>query len=244
MTAAERASTGQGPPARLVQGWERALALLEEDLLRRDAAVRTRRAYGSDLRQFAGWAAAQGLAPDGAHATADPPLRGGPVRAGSRAGTAARKLAALRALFASQREHGLIAQNPADLVSTPRRPSRAAAGAQRHARPPACSTGSPPAGALELRDRAMFELAYSCGLRAEEIVSLAVGDVDHDAEQVRSRARAARPASCPPASPRWRPCAAYLERGTPGPARARRGTRHTRPGGPGRARAPPLRRCS
>ena len=39
------------------------------------------------------------------------------------ASTTARKLAALRALFASQREHGLIAQNPADLVSTPRRSS-------------------------------------------------------------------------------------------------------------------------
>ncbi len=39
------------------------------------------------------------------------------------ASTTARKLSALRALFASQREHGLIAQNPADLVSTPRRSS-------------------------------------------------------------------------------------------------------------------------
>ena len=36
--------------------------------------------------------------------------------------TSARKLAALRALFNSQREHGMVAQNPAELVSTPRRP--------------------------------------------------------------------------------------------------------------------------
>ena len=44
-----------------------------------------------------------------------------------------------------------------------------------------------PGGArpLELRDRAMFELAYSSGLRAEELVSLELSDVDHDAEQVR-----------------------------------------------------------
>ena len=39
--------------------------------------------------------------------------------------------------------------------------------------------------ALNLRDRAMFELAYACGLRAEELVSLGLDDVDHDAEQVR-----------------------------------------------------------
>ena len=31
----------------------------------------------------------------------------------------------------------------------------------------------------------MFELAYSCGLRAEELVSLDDGDLDFDAEQVR-----------------------------------------------------------
>ena len=41
--------------------------------------------------------------------------------------------------------------------------------------------GIPTSGPLELRDRAIFELAYSCGLRAEEIVSLRIGDVDHDA---------------------------------------------------------------
>ena len=36
--------------------WRAALALLEDDLLRRDAAARTRRAYGVDLAQFARWA--------------------------------------------------------------------------------------------------------------------------------------------------------------------------------------------
>jgi len=38
---------------------------------------------------------------------------------------------------------------------------------------------------LEKRDRALFELAYACGLRAEELVSLQVTDVDHDGEQLR-----------------------------------------------------------
>ena len=38
---------------------------------------------------------------------------------------------------------------------------------------------------LELRDRALFELAYACGLRAEELVNLDVGSLDFDAEQVR-----------------------------------------------------------
>ena len=40
--------------------WSRALQLLEDDLLRRDAAQRTRRAYGADLSQFADWAVGRG----------------------------------------------------------------------------------------------------------------------------------------------------------------------------------------
>ncbi len=48
----------------------------------------------------------------------------GSRRRGAAPASTARKLAAVRALFSSQREHGLIAGNPADLVATPRRPSR------------------------------------------------------------------------------------------------------------------------
>ena len=74
---------------------------------------------------------------------------------------------------------------------------------------------------LELRDRAMFELAYACGLRAEELVNLDVGSVDFDAEEVRvegkgskTRHRAGRRAgparrrattSSAAAPRRWRP---------------------------------------
>jgi site-specific recombinase XerD len=43
----------------------------------------------------------------------------------------------------------------------------------------------PASSPLEQRDRAMFELAYACGLRAEEIVSLSISDIDRDGEQVR-----------------------------------------------------------
>jgi integrase/recombinase XerC/integrase/recombinase XerD len=38
---------------------------------------------------------------------------------------------------------------------------------------------------LEQRDRALFELAYGCGLRAEELVSLKITDIDYDGEQLR-----------------------------------------------------------
>ena len=38
---------------------------------------------------------------------------------------------------------------------------------------------------LQLRDRAMFELAYSAGLRAQELVNLDVESLDFDGEELR-----------------------------------------------------------
>jgi len=164
--------------------WAEAIALLDQDLARRDCAQRTRRAYTTDLGQFARWAGAQGLTP---RDVGPKPVRryiAHLSEQGAAPSTSARKLAALRALFSSQREHGLLAQNPADLVSTPRRSDHLprVLSAREAAR---LLDGIPAGSPLELRDRAMFELAYSCGLRAEEMVSLCTRDIDHDAEQVR-----------------------------------------------------------
>jgi integrase/recombinase XerD len=58
-------ATDVKPGLVLRDGWSRALKLLDGDLVRQDAAPRTRKAYGIDLRDFAGWAAAQGLEPGG-----------------------------------------------------------------------------------------------------------------------------------------------------------------------------------
>jgi site-specific recombinase XerD len=197
--------------ARTSREWREAIGLLMEDLTRRDAAERTRRAYRVDLEQFAQWAGAQGLAlrelgPKGvrryiAHLSED----------GAAPSTSARKLAAIRALFASQREHGAISENPADLVSTPRRgahlprvlSAREAAG---------LLDAIPAGGPLELRDRAMFELAYACGLRAEELVSLKVIDVDHDGEQLRVEGKGRKTRFVPVGEPAMKAVREYLDR--------------------------------
>src|SRR5271169_5684533 len=104
----------------IVRTWQDAIGLLRDELSRRDAAPRTVRAYRVDLDQFAIWATARGLSV----ADVGPKdVRAYVVALSERdlaPSTSARKLAALRALFNSQREHGLIAQNPAELVSTPR----------------------------------------------------------------------------------------------------------------------------
>ena len=201
--------------------WDAARELLEDDLRRRDAAPRTVRAYRVDLAQFAAWARARGLEP----ADVGPKDVRSYVAALSdrdaAPSTSARKLAALRALFRSQREHGRIAQNPAELVSTPKRPRelpRLLKAREAAALLDAIGAGGPPSNAgepLNLRDRAMFELAYACGLRAEELVSLRLDDVDHDGEQLRVEGKGRKTRYVPAGEIALKAVGEYLERGRP-----------------------------
>jgi site-specific recombinase XerD len=192
--------------------WERALELLSDDLRRRDAAPRTVRAYRADLEQFAEWAGARGLAPAG---VGPKDVRSYVASLSARElapSTSARKLAALRALFASQREHGKVAQNPAELVSTPKR-ARNLPRVLKTREAAALLDAIPARGPLELRDRAMFELAYACGLRAEEVVSLGLGDVDHDAEQLRVEGKGRKTRFVPAGEVALKAVGDYVERG-------------------------------
>ncbi|HEY4427453.1 MAG TPA: tyrosine recombinase XerC [Solirubrobacteraceae bacterium] len=203
--------------------WEQAVALLLEDLRRRDAAARSVRAYATDVRQFAEWAATRRLAPADVGPKDVRRYIAHLSEQGAAPSTSARKLAALRALFTSQREHGAITQNPADLVSTPRRAAHLprVLSAREAAR---LLDGIPAGTPLELRDRAMFELAYSCGLRAEEIVSLTPGDLDHDSEQLRVEGKGRKTRMVPVGEPAMAAVDLYLERGRhalrPGPGTA------------------------
>jgi site-specific recombinase XerD len=212
MGSDSKPSTVQDQPLGAV--WEEALGLLLADMGRRDAAERTRRAYVGDLRQFARWGQGQGLTPREVGPKAVRRYVAHLSKEGAAPSTSARKLAALRALFNSQREHGLVAQNPADLVSTPRRGDhlpRVLSAREASGLLDGIPTGHP----LEVRDRAMFELAYSCGLRAEEIVSLRRADVDYDGEQLRVEGKGRKTRFVPVGEPAMAAVRAYLERGRP-----------------------------
>jgi site-specific recombinase XerD len=207
-----------------MSAWNDALALLQDDLRRRDAAARTRRAYGTDLAQFARWAVARGLQPEGVGPRDVRRYIALLSEGNAAASTTARKLAALRALFSSQREHGRIAQNPADLVSTPRRSSylprvlkaKEAARLLDSIGAGGSSIGaSGVGGPLILRDRALFELAYSCGLRAEELVSLKTADIDHDGEQLRVEGKGRKTRYLPVGEVAMAAVRLYLEQGRP-----------------------------
>ncbi|HTN23048.1 MAG TPA: tyrosine recombinase [Solirubrobacteraceae bacterium] len=191
--------------------WRAALVRFDEDLRRRGSAEKTRHAYAADLRQFAGWASIQGVEPTAVthrvlrrYAAALSERRAAPA-------TVARKLAALRSFFGTLREHGEIGANPADLLSAPKRAQKL----PTVLAPDAVSAlldRIPASTPLELRDRALFEIAYASGLRAEELVNLDVSSVDFDAEELRVEGKGRKTRFVPAGEPALRALARYLER--------------------------------
>jgi site-specific recombinase XerD len=194
--------------------WREALVLFDADLRRRGMAEKTRRAYSVDLGQFALWCTTQAIDPT---AVGPRDLRRYAAVLSGRdavAATVARKLAALRAFFRTLREHGQISQNPADLVASPKRP-RTLPKVLRPDELAALLDRIPASTPLELRDRALFEVAYACGLRAEELVNLDASSVDFDAEQLRVEGKGSKTRIVPAGEPALRAVARYLERARP-----------------------------
>ena len=192
--------------------WREALALFDSDLRRRGMAEKTRRAYGVDLGQFALWCTAHSVEP---RDVGSRDLRRYAAVLSGRdavAATIARKLAALRAFYRTLREHGQVTQNPVDLIPSPKRPRTL----PTVLRPDELATlldRIPASTPLELRDRALLEVAYACGLRAEELVNLDVPAVDFDAEELRVEGKGSKTRIVPAGEPALRALARYLERG-------------------------------
>jgi integrase/recombinase XerC len=164
--------------------WNEAVTAFERDLTRRAVAEKTRVAYLADARDFVQWVGSDTAAPSEVDIRTLRRYAASLVERGIAPATVARRLAALRALFRVQMEVGAREDNPAELVSSPKRPQRLPR-VLKAADVAALLDSIPAGGPLELRDRALFELAYACGLRAEEIVSLDCGAVDFDSEAVR-----------------------------------------------------------
>jgi integrase/recombinase XerC/integrase/recombinase XerD len=194
--------------------WARALRAFDESLRAGGLRERTRRAYGVDLQQLADWASAHDLGPLDLGPRDIRRFAGVLSERGCSKSTVARKLAAVRAYHRRLVERGELEANPADLVASPKRdsylprvlkPGEVAELLQR----------MPAGGPLELRDRAMFELAYAAGLRAEEITSMELDGLDPDGEEVRVEGKGGRTRVVPVGEPAWRALDSYLARGRP-----------------------------
>jgi site-specific recombinase XerD len=192
--------------------WQQALQLLAEELAGKGTSARTLTAYRLDISQLAAWAQAQELTP----AQITPRVLRRYLASLSQRrlapATSARKLAAMRAFFACQREHGLMRQSPADLLGAPKRAAHLPH-VLKSSEASALLDAIPANGPLELRDRAIFELAYACGLRAQEIVELRSSDVEHDSEQLRVHGKGQKTRVLPVGEIALRAVRDYLERG-------------------------------
>jgi site-specific recombinase XerD len=177
----------------------------------------TRRAYRRDLDEFARWLRARRLALDAVDSRvfAEYAADLGADRPGRRPrklapATLARKLAAARSLLRAT----LGAARVPDLAIGGRR-RRRLPHAPRPAETDALLDSLETEDALGLRNRALFELVYSAGLRSQEAVDLELGDVEFDQELVRVQGKGGKERAVPlgeEASYRLR---RYLEDGRP-----------------------------
>lgn len=192
--------------------WETALAGYDRDLRTRGSAERTRRAYGVDLAAFVTWADALHLSPG--------ELRHRDVRryaaslssAGKASTTVARNLAAIRGLYDFLVRTEQVGGNPAELVSSPKRPQKLP-NVLNAEQMRSLLEGIPARTPLELRDRAMFELAYSCGLRCEEIVNLDIDSFNWEDDQLRVLGKGSKVRLLPVGEPARKALERYLHRG-------------------------------
>ena len=192
--------------------WAEALAAYDRDLHARSMAERTRKAYAVDLGQFVEWAEGRGLEPGDVRHRDVRRYGAGLSSNGGAAATVARKLASIRGLFDFLVRTERVGQNPADLVSSPKREGklpRVLSGEQARALLERIPARTP----LELRDRAMLELAYSCGLRCEEIVNLDRDSFDFEAGQLRVLGKGSKERLLPVGEPAQRALRRYLELG-------------------------------
>jgi len=195
----------------LSEPWREALRTFDRDLAVRSAAESTRRAYANDVGQLAAWA--NGMAKD-PESLRHRDLRRFAAslsnRGISKAGVA-RKLAAIRSFYSALLRTGDVSANPADLVATPKRDRKLPRVLSREEMQTLLDR-IPTRTPLEMRDRAMLELAYSCGLRAEEVVHLNIDAPDFEGERLRIEGKGGKTRLVPMGEPAQAALSRYLDR--------------------------------
>jgi site-specific recombinase XerD len=198
----------------LSAGWEGALSGFDRELRRRGAANSTRRAYRSDLRRLGAWAGARGLEPPDVGYKNLRSYAAALSETGVKKSTVARKLASTRSLFDHMVRTGELTQNPAELLPSPKRDQRL----PRVLDPEQMRNlleRIPATDPLAVRDRALFEVAYSCGLRCEELVDLDRSDLDFESERVRVDGKGGKVRLVPVGEPAQRALERYLATARP-----------------------------
>jgi integrase/recombinase XerD len=128
--------------------------------------------------------------------------------------TLQRKTACLRSFYRHLRREELIEHDPTARLRAPRKSQRLPKVLARGEvdRLLAQPSGDSPSA---LRDRALLELMYACGLRATEAIELEVADVDLDAGLLRARGKGAKERLVPVGRSALHALRMWLARGRP-----------------------------
>ena len=101
----------------------------------------------------------------------------------------ARSLAAVRSLYRWLAQEGIVEQNPAALVSTPKLPKRLPRVPTVEEMNSVLDGKMPDIASFPERDRLMLELLYGCGIRNSELVGINVDDVRVSGEAILIRGK-------------------------------------------------------
>jgi integrase/recombinase XerC len=155
----------------------------------RNASAHTYRAYKKELNQFAQFLGPEMQWKDIDHMT----IRGylSDLQSPYRSKTAkkekaeklskvsvARALASLRSMYKWLAREGVVQQNPAKLVSSPKLPKKLPRVPTMEEMNGLLNSDMPESAAFPERDRAIFELLYGCGLRNSELVGTELDDIE------------------------------------------------------------------
>jgi integrase/recombinase XerD len=198
------------------------LAYLE---LERGLSRNTLEAYRSDLLQFGRFLQRRGVSVMGTShndlaaflselAGAERGGSAGDSRPPAAAATLGRKVACLRSFYRHLRREGLIEHDPSADLHGPRKTQRLPRVLTRQevARLLREPSGGEP---LALRDRALLELMYACGLRVSEVTGLELRDIDLEEGMLCARGKGGKERLVPVGSQAIAALQAYLARGRP-----------------------------
>jgi integrase/recombinase XerD len=178
----------------------------------------TLEAYRTDLLQFGRWLDEHHLRADTvtgaqvAEFVAD--LATGNGRPPASPATVHRKTACLRSFYRHLRREGVRDSDPTATISSPRRGRKLPRVLSRDEvnKLLGAPRGTEPAS---LRDRALLELMYACGLRASEAIGLELADLDVDEQVLRARGKGSKERVVPVGRAAVESLRIYIERGRP-----------------------------
>src|ERR1700686_1704097 len=101
----------------------------------------------------------------------------------------ARSLAAVRSLYRWLAQEGIVEQNPAALVSTPKLPKKLPRVPTLEEMNSVLDGQMPEVASFPERDRLMLELLYGCGIRNSELVGIELDDIRLSAEAILIRGK-------------------------------------------------------